>query len=73
MIKDIPEYVDEALKDTKVCPMIMEDIQADPVISKEFIVQKTIKQLLRERFTKECISKKLFNIIQNKLSNKSIS
>ena len=51
MVKNIPEYLDEALKDTKVCPLIIVDIQADPVISKEFHIQKSIKDLLKTRFT----------------------
>jgi hypothetical protein len=50
MIKDIPAYLDEALKDSKVCPLIVVDIQEDPIIRKEFHIQKSIKQLLKERF-----------------------
>ena len=51
MVKNIPEYLDEALKDTKVCPLIIVDIQADPLIRKEFHIQKSIKNLLKTRFT----------------------
>lgn len=69
MIKDLTEYIDEALTDQKVCPMILEDIQTDPIISKEYHVQKTVKQLLKERFAKNCPSKKLFKIIQEKINN----
>lgn len=59
MVKNLPEYLDEALKDTKVCPMIIEDIQADPVIRREFHIQKSIKNLLRMRFTNLPSPKKL--------------
>ncbi|MDF1611941.1 MAG: hypothetical protein AB1695_08835 [Stygiobacter sp.] len=68
-MKDITEYIDEALTDQKVCPMIMEDIQTDPIISKEYHVQKTVKQLLKTRFVQNCPTKKLFKIIYNKISN----
>lgn len=69
MIKDLTEYIDEALTDQKVCPLILEDIQTDPIVSKEYHVQKTVKQLLKERFVKNCPTKKLFRIIQNKINN----
>ena len=66
MVKNIPEYLDEALKDTKVCPMIIVDIQADPVIRKEFHIQKSIKNLLKSRFTNPPLPKKFsLNILNN--------
>jgi hypothetical protein len=67
MVKNIPEYLDEALKDTKVCPLIVVDIQADPVIRKEFHIQKSIKSLLKTRFTSPHSPKKLTIKILNNL------
>lgn len=67
MILDLNEYLDEALKDTKVCPLIIVDIQADPVISREYYIQKSIKQLLKARFIcpkpKEELTIKILNNI----------
>ncbi|MCX7876444.1 MAG: hypothetical protein N2321_09805 [Melioribacteraceae bacterium] len=68
-MRDLAEYIDEALSDQKVCPLIIEDIQTDPIISKEYYVQKTVKQLLKTRFVKPCPAKKLFEVIQTKISN----
>ena len=67
MVKNIPEYLDEALKDTKVCPLIIVDIQADPVIRKEFNIQKSIKNLLKTRFTSPQPPKNLSIKILNNL------
>lgn len=73
MIKDIPAYLDEALKDTKVCPLIVVDIEADPVIRREFIIQKSIKQLLKLRFTELLPSGKITLTVLNNQNDKSIN
>ncbi len=70
MINNIPEYLDEALKDTKVCPLIIIDIQADPFIRKEFHIQKSIKNLLKNRFTAPQLPQKLTIKILNNLTSK---
>lgn len=62
------EYIDEAIKDGKVCPMVKDEVETNPKIRGEYIIQKTVKFLLKDRFSTSCPAKNLFNIITNNIS-----
>lgn len=70
MILDEQEYIDEAIKDGKVCPMVKEEVETNPKIRGEYIIQKSIKFLLKDRFSSNCTPVKLFNIINNKITGR---
>ncbi|MEW6653610.1 MAG: hypothetical protein AB1394_09095 [Bacteroidota bacterium] len=64
------EYIDEAIKDGKVCPLVKEEVETNPKIRVEYIIQKTVKFLLKDRFSSSCIPNSLFNIISNNNSKR---
>lgn len=68
MILNEEEYIDEAIKDGKVCPMVKDEVETNPKIRGEYIIQKTVKFLLKDRFCNNCAPDSLFNIISNKIS-----
>ncbi|KAF0151583.1 MAG: hypothetical protein FD143_1716 [Ignavibacteria bacterium] len=70
MILNDEEYIDEAIKDGKVCPMVKEEVETNPKIRGAYMIQKTVKLLLKDRFSSKYIPISLFNIISNKISNR---
>lgn len=62
------EYIDEAIKDGKVCPMVKDEVETNTKIRGEYLIQKTVKFLLKDRFSNNCPAKNLFNIISNNIS-----
>ena len=70
MILDEQEYIDEAIKDGKICPMVKEEVETNPKIRGEYLIQKSIKYLLKDRFSSNCAPVKLFNIINNKITGR---
>ena len=79
LLDDITSYVDNEIKDYDISLRLKKLIANDSELHKEYVIQKTIKNLLSNRLREPQLNKKIcdklkYNIlkkIENSISNKN--